>query len=161
MAIGADISGPTIRAPVHHLRVVPDEAVADADDLVEVLLPRAGVAVAVLLGEHDLATRDALHELFRLLVAGNDLVVVDLSQVKFIDASTLETLVHADEAARMKGGRLRLQLGADRAVRRVLEITNLARVLECAASREAALSWPACVLVLSPPGDQARTMPGS
>jgi anti-anti-sigma factor len=142
MAIGADVSGPTIDVrPANHLRIVPDHA-RNADDQLEVHFPRAGVAVVVLLGEHDLSTTDALRERLSRLVVENDLVVVDLSQAAFIDASTLGTFVHADQAARLKGGRLRLLVGAEGIVHRVLEVTNLLRVLDCVPSRAAALSWP-------------------
>jgi len=146
MAIGADVCGLPVDASTNPLRVVPDES-NYADELLEVFRPGAGVAVVVLLGEHDLATRDALDELFRRLVAGTDLVVVDLSQVKFIDGSTLGALARADQAARTKGGRLRLQIPGDGIVRRMLEITNLLRLLDCSPSREAALSWPSLTIL--------------
>jgi anti-anti-sigma factor len=105
----------------------------------EVVLPRAGAAVLVLHGEHDLATKESLNEILTPLLDGNDLVVVDLSGVLFIDSSILGELVRADRAARAGGKRFRLQLGTEPIVRRVLEVSGLLDFFDCASTREAAL----------------------
>jgi anti-anti-sigma factor len=106
----------------------------------EVVVPRAGAAVVVLLGEHDLATKDALNEALTSLVDANDLVVVDLSSVLFIDSSILGELVRADRAARAGGKRFRLQVGTEPIVRRVLEVSGLLDHFACVSTREAALA---------------------
>jgi anti-anti-sigma factor len=106
----------------------------------EVLRPRAGAAVVVLSGEHDLASRDALSELLESLLVTHELVVVDLSQVLFIDSSTLAVFVTADRAARGAGKTFRLQLANEPIVKRILEISGLADHLDCAATREEALA---------------------
>ena len=69
----------------------------------EVLQPRAGAAVVVLTGEHDLATKSSLSTLLGSLLDTHDLVVADLSQVLFIDSSTLGVLVSASRTAHDAG----------------------------------------------------------
>jgi anti-anti-sigma factor len=107
---------------------------------VEVLQPRSACAVVVLQGEHDLATARELEALLALQVGGNDLVVVDLSVVEFIDSSVLGVLVRADRLARGAGKRFRLQVGTAAIVKRVLEISGLLNHFEWASSREDALA---------------------
>jgi anti-anti-sigma factor len=107
---------------------------------VEVLQPRSATAVVVLQGEHDLATAQALEALLALQVGSNDLVVVDLSVVEFIDSSVLGVLVRADRLARDSGKRFRLQVGTAAIVKRVLEISGLLNHFEWASSREDALA---------------------
>ena len=74
------------------------------------LSPRPGVAVVACTGEHDLTTKDETGRLLRLLVAENDLVVVDVSQAQFIDSSFVNNLLKADRLARERGTAFRLQL---------------------------------------------------
>ena len=107
---------------------------------VEVLQPRAGAAVVVLTGEHDLATKSSLSALFSSLLNTHDLVVADLSRVLFIDSSTLGVLVSANRTARDSGKTFRLQLGAEPIVRRILEISGLLDHLESASTRDQALA---------------------
>ena len=85
----------------------------------EVLLPRAGAAVVVLHGEHDLATKDSLNQVLTSLLDSHELVVADLSSVQFIDSSVLGELVRADRGARAAGKRFRLQLGTEPIVERL------------------------------------------
>ncbi len=84
------------------------------------------------------AARDRLH---RLLAPGVRLVV-DLSGVGFIDSAGLWALVSAFKRARAVTGDVVL-CGVRPAVRAVLELTSLDRVLEVFADREAALSHAA------------------
>ena len=106
----------------------------------EVLRPRASAAVVVMRGEHDLATRDRLAKLVNGLIETDDLVVIDLSAVTFLDSAVLGVLVQANGAAQTAGKRLRLQLGTSEIVERLLEITQLRDHLECAPTREQALA---------------------
>jgi anti-anti-sigma factor len=105
----------------------------------EVLRPRAGAAVVVLTGEHDLASKSTLSELLDSLLVTHELVVADLSQAVFIDSSTLAVFVTTDRAAREQRKRFRLQLGTEPIVKRILEISGLVDHLDCAATREEAL----------------------
>jgi anti-anti-sigma factor len=106
----------------------------------EVLQPRAGAAVVVLTGEHDLASKNSLSTLLSSLLTTHDLVVADLSAALFIDSSTLGVLVSADRIARDSGKRFRLQLGMEPIVKRILEISGLLEHLDCASTREQALA---------------------
>ena len=85
----------------------------------EVLRPRPGVAVVECKGEHDLTSRDEIGRLFSALVAGNKLVVVDVSEATFIDSSFIHNLLKANRLAVEQGARFRLAArnGADRSSR--------------------------------------------
>ena len=106
----------------------------------EVEHPRPGAAVVELLGEHDASTSDHLRETFTSLLATNEVVVADLSQVSFIDSSTLSSLLEIDSAARPLGRTFRLQLGTEAIVRRALEISGVSTRIECCSTREEALA---------------------
>ncbi len=105
-----------------------------------VLRPRAGAAVVELHGEHDIATRTEVRELFTSLVEANDLIVVDVTDAVFIDSSFLHNLALADRLARTRGARLRLQLGTASIVRTALEVSGLLKHLDCATDREQAMT---------------------
>jgi anti-sigma B factor antagonist len=75
-------------------------------------------------GEVDLSTSPPLRDALEQAVAQGPSVVVDLSEVTFLDSTGLGDLVRAKEAARSLGGELNLVLTQPR-IRRVLEITGL------------------------------------
>lgn len=81
-------------------------------------------------GEIDLASApDALRRLDEAIDGHpGDTVVVDLTKVSFVDSSGLGVFVACDRRARVTGGRVVLD-GCAPAVRRVLDVTGLARVL--------------------------------
>ena len=106
----------------------------------DVLRPRVGAAVVELHGEHDLATKTEVRELLTSLVETNDLVVIDVTDARFIDSSFLHNLAEADRLARSRGSRLRLQLGTASIVRKALEVSGLLERLDCAPDREQALA---------------------
>ncbi len=105
-----------------------------------VLRPRVGAAVVEVHGEHDVATKTDVRELFTSLVETNDLVVIDVTDAQFIDSSFLHNLALADRLARSRGSRLRLQLGTAMIVRTALEISGLLEHLDCVPDREQALA---------------------
>ena len=107
---------------------------------VEVSRPKVGAAVVELRGEHDLASRSEIRELFASVVEANDLVVVDVSEAAFIDSSMLHNLASAHRLAQSRGSRFRLQLGTAPVVRRALEISGLLEYLDCVPDREQALA---------------------
>jgi anti-sigma B factor antagonist len=101
--------------------------------------PAPDTAVAVFLGEHDIASGKALKSLLEALVDENDLVVVDFSEATFVDSTTMHVLVTAHAAARVRGKTFRLQLGTADIVRRAFELTGVITRLDSVKSREEAL----------------------
>src|SRR4051812_25379338 len=80
-------------------------------------------------GSIDLETAPALsEELEELASHGAKLVIVDLSDVEFLDSSGLRALVHGARTVEGGGGRLLVE-GASGAVERVLELTDVLRRL--------------------------------
>lgn len=106
---------------------------------IEVASSGDDVAIVALIGEHDLATKDAVWcELERVLDAGRS-VVVDLSHAEFIDSSVLNNLVHARKLAEQRGRCVVLQLASEPAVRRTLEVSGLDRYFVIVGSRAEAI----------------------
>jgi anti-anti-sigma factor len=106
------------------IRVVPE-----ADDIV----------VLTLEGDFDLANAPKLGEqLDRVLEANKDLIL-DLSEVTFIDSSVINELFRAARVAKESGQTAVLQLGTAPNVERILEIVGIESVLPCADRRHAAI----------------------
>jgi anti-anti-sigma factor len=99
-----------------------------------------GRVVVELRGEYDLETSEELRAFFDSLVHHNSLVVIDLSNVGFIDSSVLNNLARAHRSARDRTTLLRVQLGDSPIVRKVLEIGGLLSHLDCVETREQALT---------------------
>ena len=106
---------------------------------VRVERPRAGAAVVVFTGEHDLTTSEHVEALLVSLIGENDLVVVDFSEAEFVDSSTIHTLVKSHRAAGPRGSTFRLQLGTAPIVHRAFELSGLLELLDWVRSREDAL----------------------
>jgi anti-anti-sigma factor len=106
---------------------------------VRVERPAPGAAVVAFAGEHDLATKDLVEALLESLVDENELVIADFSEAAFVDSATMRVLLNADMAARMRGRRFRLQLGAAAIVRTAFELSGLLLRIECVHSRADAL----------------------
>ncbi len=111
----------------------------DAGTDIEVLYTSSGAAVVECTGEHDMTTREEVDRLFGLLVADNELVVIDVSEARFIDSSFVNNVLKADRLARQKAKVVRLQIGTAQIVRRVLEISGIVEKLDCVESRDEAL----------------------
>ncbi len=91
-------------------------------------------------GEIDLHVAPRLRaELLRAGEGDSPRVVVDLSEVSFLDSTGIGVLVGALKRVREKGGALNF-CGVQSRVRRVFEITGLMRALPIFESREAALT---------------------
>ena len=90
----------------------------------------AGITVAELAGELDVACAPALREqLLGLLWPGSGRLVIDLSEVSLCDASGLAVLVGTGRRAKLLGGFLRLA-AVSPVVDRALHITGLHRHLD-------------------------------
>jgi stage II sporulation protein AA (anti-sigma F factor antagonist) len=84
-----------------------------------------GVRVVRLVGEIDISNADAVNEkLDRMIGAGNERLVVDLSALEFMDSSGIAMLLRA--AKRVESISVR---NPTPAVRRIIECTGLADIL--------------------------------
>jgi anti-anti-sigma factor len=91
---------------------------------------RAGRAHIVLRGELDISTAGGLEEHLRRVEAERpELLVIDLSQLAFMDSTGLRLLISADQRAREDGRRLVLVRGNEM-IQRVLRLTRLDERLE-------------------------------
>jgi anti-anti-sigma factor len=104
------------------------------------VVPEKDRIVAVCLeGELDLANVPALgEEIDGVLARGNDLIV-DLSEVTFIDCSVIRVLFNAAQAADGLDQTMVIQLGTGPTVQRILKIVGIEQVLPRAHGREEAV----------------------
>ena len=88
-----------------------------------------GVAVLRLDGELNMVSAPAVRKsVADLVAAGSSRVVVDLSDVDFLDSSGLGALISGLKSTRQAGGDLRIASPGEQ-VRLVLRLTNMERVL--------------------------------
>ncbi|MCE3554141.1 STAS domain-containing protein [Pseudonocardia sp. RS11V-5] len=91
----------------------PDDAAPDPADQ-----EGAAVAEVVLDGELDISTLDrATHRVEEAERGGPRLLVVDLSQLRFVDSSGVRLVLLAQERARAEGRRVAVRLGTGPALR--------------------------------------------
>jgi anti-sigma B factor antagonist len=86
------------------------------------------IAILAVAGEIDLWTAEEFRQSLRRTQATNERVVVDLSDVPFVDSSGLGVLVGGLKRARDVDGSLHLVVTSP-AVRRVFTLTNLDQVI--------------------------------
>jgi anti-sigma B factor antagonist len=100
-------------------------------EILEVTTQDSGGQVTISLkGELDLSSVGKVQEELRRVEAeGPAVLVLDLSDLTFLDSTGLRTVVTADERARENGRRLVVVRGPD-AVQRVFAITRLEERLE-------------------------------
>ncbi|MET0762421.1 MAG: STAS domain-containing protein [Thermoleophilaceae bacterium] len=100
-------------------------------EILEVTTQDSGGQVTISLkGELDLSSVGKVQEELRRVEAeGPSVLVLDLSNLTFLDSTGLRTVVTADERARENGRRLVVVRGPD-AVQRVFAITRLEERLE-------------------------------
>jgi len=89
---------------------------------------RAASTVVTLAGDIDIQTAPVLREALAALPPTEQMVVVDLSAVEFLDSSGVGALVGAAAALREGGGSLRLACPPPR-VQKVFRISRLAEVI--------------------------------
>ena len=101
---------------------------------------RDGLGLLELTGEVDLYTAPRFkQDLVALVDEGVTALVVDLSEVTFIDSTALGVLISGVKRLHETEGRL-LIVAASRPVVRILSITGLDRVLDIYDTRDAALA---------------------
>lgn len=106
---------------------------------IEVIRHSPDVAVLVLHGQADLHTAPELRsELHGLIDDGAFYVVVDLSDVSFVDSMTLGVLLGGIKRLRPQGGQMRIVVDRP-GLRRIFEVTLLDRVFTLCATRADAL----------------------
>jgi anti-anti-sigma factor len=98
------------------------------------------IVVVIFSGDHDLATRDDVRQLFDSLVHTESVVVADFSSASFVDAAIIGVLLDTSDRARELGGTFRLQLGTAAVVRRAFEVCRVFDVVEHVATRDEALA---------------------
>ena len=113
-------------------------------DAVRVDLSRRGeFLLAGVSGEIDLASApelvDAIESSLPRGTDGTSRVVIDLSEVGFLDSLGLEALVELKRWLGERGVELRVVSPPDRIVRQVFEITGLTEILRVAGSLDEAL----------------------
>jgi len=103
--------------------------VSDAPTTLELTVSEHdGETVVRAAGELDVNTAPELREqLARLIAADTSLIVVDLTDVSFVDSTALSVLVSALKRLRQADGDLELA-SPNPSVRRVFEITGLTRL---------------------------------
>jgi anti-sigma B factor antagonist len=118
----------------------PGIAGADVSDFLDSTLsrPRPDTAVLTVRGEIDTLTAAAFTAATEeLLTAPGDVLVMDLTEVRFLASSGLAVLIAAAHRAEERGIRLRLVV-TSRAVRRPLEITGTATLFDLHTDPESA-----------------------
>jgi anti-sigma B factor antagonist len=96
-------------------------------------------AVVTVGGEIDMATAPQLSQALELLDKRHTRVVIDLTDVSFLDSSALNAFVRCQRQLQAEGTELRLVTPASQALRRIFEITQLAEPLNLVGSLEEAL----------------------
>ena len=122
------------------MRMAEASAYVDVREFrVEEKRPVPGTAILEVHGDADLHSAPELRERLRMAVDdGATSLVVDFSDLTFIDSTTLGVLLGSMRRLRQTGGRMRLVVpGQD--VRRIFELTLLDRVFPLDDSREEAL----------------------
>ena len=97
------------------------------------------VTVCMIEGEINITTSPDLRKAFDALIKNNvGKVVVDLTNVSYIDSSGLATLVEMFQRLKKIGGRLRFA-GMNQKIRSIFEITKLHKLFEICDTLDAAL----------------------
>jgi len=91
-------------------------------------------------GEIDMGTAPRLAEAFEGASGRMKLVIVDLTDVSFVDSSGLNVLLQTQRALAEHGSALRIVAPTTSVVRRVFEIANLTEPLNVVESQDDALS---------------------
>lgn len=129
--------------PESHHEVIPGPIWSSLDDqqlTCEHSELSPGLAKVDVVGELDQATAPRLKtELLTAIARTSPRLVIDLSEVTFIDSAGLTVILAARQRARAQGGDIYL-LGPTKQVRKVLAITSLDRLLEIHETLETVLA---------------------
>ena len=98
------------------------------------------VTVVSLVGEHDIASAEALRRQLGLVAESGEGLVVSLMRTEFCDSSVVNALFDADAQLRERDRRLVLHVATAPIVRRVLDVSGLADTVACSGSLEEAIA---------------------
>ena len=102
--------------------------------------PIDGGCLLIVAGEIDLSNVNIFIErLFELSVDGDTKIILDLTDVEFVDSTALGTILKSAGEIESAGKRLRIVCG-DGPVRRLLEMTNLTNRFQLCPTRDEALA---------------------
>jgi anti-sigma B factor antagonist len=99
-----------------------------------------GCAVVVASGEIDLCTSPALVEALEIAAGSSNRVILDLSDVRFLDSSGLAAMVGALDGDERRQGVALVLVGVSTMVRKLLHITCLSNRFPVYASVDAAVA---------------------
>ena len=100
---------------------------------------KQGTSIVSFSGEVDLESSPAAREILLKCIESSDSVIVDLSEVTYIDSSGVASLVEALQAAKKNGNRFSLAAVSE-PTRRVLELARLDKVFTLYDSVDAGLN---------------------
>jgi anti-sigma B factor antagonist len=100
---------------------------------------KQGASVVAFIGEVDLESSPAAREILLKCLGKTGKVIVDLSEVSYIDSSGVASLVEALQAAKKNGSQFSLA-AASEPTRRVLELARLDKVFTMYDSVDAGLN---------------------
>jgi anti-sigma B factor antagonist len=103
------------------------------------VLPGEAALVLEVEGEVDMLTAPTLLKAIDEVPEGTPCVVVDLTQVSFLDSSGLNALVQGRRALDARDAAMRVVVPIDGAIHRVFEITRLTDTLTVVGTRDSAL----------------------
>ena len=102
--------------------------------------PSETICILDIVGEVDVYTSPQLkHDLVQMAESGVKQVVVNLSQVEYLDSTGLGVLIGGLKRMREAGGNLSL-VGPGMRIQRIFEITGLNKIFEIHATEEEALA---------------------
>jgi anti-sigma B factor antagonist len=102
-------------------------------------LTSGGVLIVEVAGEVDMTTAPELSRAIDQVPDGTTHVVVDLSEVSFLDSSGLNTLVQGRRMLEERQVAMKVVVPEGGAIRRVFEITHLTEPLTVVDTRQSAL----------------------
>jgi anti-sigma B factor antagonist len=117
---------------------------------VEIETPSAALAVASLIGEHDLADCELLEQALHLAATRRRHLIIDLSRCEFIDSTGVALLLHAQGEVVSAGGRFAIVVPSHGTpVARVAEVLHFAALFPVFATLEAAQAAVTKPVILS------------
>jgi anti-anti-sigma factor len=130
-----------MRVDQRMLRLDTDTAIPTPPDRVELTSAADDIAIVALIGEHDVGHYDSLKTVLERAAIRAPNVIVDLSECRFIDSTTISLLLHASRViTRYSGGFAVVVPARPGPVSRLAELTRLAEMISVHRSLESAVA---------------------